>query len=407
MAPPSDAFAVSWETVPWERDATLPASRRQRLAARGPYAAAIPARIRDTASDIAPDLAAEAEDAIREIARFDAELTARAGGAGDEIAPLASVLLRTESASSSQIEGVTAGARALALAGISQPTGRNAELVAQNVAAMTRAIALSDEMAEGAILQAHAALMAGERHASPGQFRTEQVWIGGGPSPHTAEFVPPRAERIPGAMADLMAFTRRADIPLLTHAAIAHAQFETIHPFADGNGRVGRALVHAMLRRAGATTRMTVPVSAGLLADTRGYTAALMDFRRGDVEPIVRAFVNAAFRGAANGRVLAEELARIRAGWEERLPSRRGSAARRLLDVLVRQPALTTPLVVGELGVASSAAQRAIAQLTNAGIIEPRSANARRNRVWLAPEVLDALDAFAARAGRRDPLAPR
>jgi fido (protein-threonine AMPylation protein) len=82
-----------------------------------------------------------------------------------------------------------------------------------------------------------------------GRWRREQVWIGGGRiSSHNAAFVPPRADRVPGAIDDLVAFAHRDDIPALSHAAIAHAQFETIHPFPDGNGRTGRALIHAMIR---------------------------------------------------------------------------------------------------------------------------------------------------------------
>ena len=109
-----------------------------------------------------------------------------------------------------------------------------------------------------------------KRHA--GRWRDEQVWIGGDSfGPHDAEFVPPHHARVPALMADLIKFTSRADLPLLSQAAIAHAQFETVHPFADGNGRTGRALIHAMLRGHRLTRNVTVPVSAGLLTDTRSY----------------------------------------------------------------------------------------------------------------------------------------
>jgi len=108
-----------------------------------------------------------------------------------------------------------------------------------------------------------------------GRWREQQVWIGGSRfGPHEADFIPPHHDRVPAAMADLAAFMARPDLPVLTQAAIAHAQFETIHPFPDGNGRVGRALVHSLLKAGGLARSVTVPVSAGLLGDTGTYFAA-------------------------------------------------------------------------------------------------------------------------------------
>lgn len=346
---------------------------------------------------------------MREITRFDAEVTAiaqrRAVREGDdaatELAALATVLLRTESASSSEIEGVTAGARVLALAAIETKAGPNAQLVTANVAAMQRAVALSDGISVDTILAAHQALLGRHAYAAPGQLRDQQVWIGSSAlSPHTASFVPPRHDRVPAALDDLIAFVCRADLPVLVQVAIAHAQFETIHPFNDGNGRVGRTLVHAMLRHSGVARTLTVPVSAGLLADTSGYFRALTDYREGYVETIVHQFINASFRAVSNGRVLVGDLENVYETWSEKLPARRGSAARRLLPHLLNQPAVNVAHVESVAGVALSAAQRAVEQLENAGILKRTSSN-QRNRVWIAQDVIDALDAFAERVGRR------
>ena len=394
------------ENRPWRSDPGQAASRRQRMSARGPYQAAVPARIAELPVHVSAGVQAEVEDAVREITRFDAEVgvlaARRADSEGEdaatELAPLAAVLLRTESASSSEIEGVTAGARALALAAIDAKTGRNAQLVTANVIAMQRAVELADEISVGSILAAHEALLVG--HA-PGRFRASQVWIGSNAiSPHTASFVPPHHSRVEDAMRDLIAFVERVDLPVLVQCAVAHAQFETIHPFNDGNGRVGRTLVHAMLRHSDVTRRLTVPVSAGLLTDTAAYFAALTAYRQGDVEPIVQQFANASFRAVSNGRQLVDQLERVYDEWAGRLPSRRGSAARRMLPHLLNQPAINTGSVQTATGVALSAAQRAIEQLVSAGIVEPVGAG-RRNRVWLAQEVIDALDAFAERVSRR------
>ena len=147
---------------------------------------------------------------------------------------------------------------------------------------MVAALALADRLDEDAVLAMHAALLADVQPEIAGRWREEQVWIGGDSfGPHGAAFIPPHHDHVPALMADLVKFTRRADLPLLSQAAIAHAQFETIHPFPDGNGRTGRALIHAMLRGHGLTRNVTVPVSAGLLTDTNGYFDALTAYRDG------------------------------------------------------------------------------------------------------------------------------
>ncbi len=407
---PVPGLAIGWEVRPWDR--ALPsASRRRQLEARGPYRAAVPAAIADLTVRVSQALQAEAEDAVREITRFDAEVTAiaerRAVREGDdaaaELAPLASVLLRTESASSSEIEGVTAGARALAMAAIDARTGPNAELVTANVTAMQRAVALADHISTDTVLAAHRALLERHAYAAPGRLRESQVWIGSSAlSPHTASFVPPHHSRVPAALEDLIAYVRRVDVPVLVQVAVAHAQFETIHPFNDGNGRIGRTLVHAMLRHSGVTRTLTVPVSAGLLTDTSAYFQALTDYRGGYVETIVRQLVDASFRAIGNGRLLVDELERVYEAWSERLTSRRGSAARRLLPHLLNHPAVDVAHVQTSTGVALSAAQRAVEQLEASGILTP-AGGGRRNRVWIAQDVIDALDAFAERVGLRGP----
>ena len=257
----------------------------------------MPVAVAASALQVDVGLQAEAEDAVREITRFDAEINAiaqrRAAREGDdastEFAPLGSVLLRTESASSSEIEGVTAGARALAMAAIDAKAGPDAQLVTANVTAMQRAVELADNISVDTILVAHQALLDRHAYAAPGRLRDQQVWIGSNAlTPHTASFVPPHQARVPAALDDLVAYVRRVDLPVLAQVAIAHAQFETIHPFNDGNGRIGRTLVHAMLRHSGVTRTLTVPVSAGLLTDTSAYFQALTDYREGSLEPTPR-----------------------------------------------------------------------------------------------------------------------
>jgi Fic family protein len=369
-----------------------------------PYRAAVPPRIAGMRFTLDDSVTAAAEDARAEVTRFDAELSAMFGDEG-EFAPLASVLLRTESSSSSQIENITAGAKALALAEIGLAKhGSNSELVAANVQAMRMSVAGANLLTSASILAIHAALMHDQPSADPGVFRSEPVWIGGsGTYPHGAQFVPPHHERVELGVEDLCAFIGRTDLPLVAHVAIVHAQFETIHPFLDGNGRTGRALVHAMVRHGRATTRTTVPVSAGLLTDTTTYFDALTAYRAGDPDPIVARFSEAAFAAIHNSRLLAAALKGIDERWRAGLTARRDSVAWRVLPILLAQPALTSRLVQERTGVSQPAADRALRQLSDAGILTGRNEHGRDRRrdvVWRSDEVITALDQFAERARR-------
>jgi Fic family protein len=309
--------------------------------------------------------------------------------------------LRSESAASSQIENLTASARAIAEAELpGVQAKRNAEMIVANAAAMQAALSLSDTVDAAAILAMHRALMAAQPRHTPGEFRTEPVWIGGGSTPVGATFVGPRHHLIPAAISDLIEFAQRADTPALPQIAVAHAQFETIHPFTDGNGRTGRALVQAMLRNKALTRRLTVPVSAGLLADTGAYFAALTTYREGDAAPIIESFVRASSRAIDNGRQLVADLRDIRQRWNDAIVARSDSAVWKVSELLTRRPVVNAALLAVELGIDSTNAHRYLAPLTEAGILV-ETTNRARNRIWRAPEVLAALDAFAERAGRR------
>lgn len=205
--------------------------------------------------------------------------------------------------------------------------------------------------------------MIGRRNRSRSRWRQQQVWIGGGSlGPHTAHFVPPHHDRVPELIDDLIVFANRVDVPVIAQIAIAHAQFETIHPFLDGNGRVGRALIQAMLRGGQLTRSVAVPVSAGLLHDTAEYA--------------------------------------VRADWRTRVTARRGAAVHRLVDLLLRQPVVDNKLVTSTLGVTGANAPIAIDRLVDAGILA-QITDGRRNRIWQAEDVVQMLDEFAARAKRR------
>lgn len=385
---------VSWETLDWRP--TIPpdlVSRSIRERHSGSYRAAVVPRIADLDVRLPASVLAAADEATAEIARFDAEI-------GHEISHFGALLLRSESASSSQIENLTAGARAIALAELGEGKIGNASQIVANVHAMNAAIALADRLDTDTILAMQAALMAHDENIA-GTWRTQQVWIGGTTyGPHQASFIPPHHNHVEAAMRDLVAFTQRRDLPVLAHAALAHAQFETIHPLIDGNGRTGRALVHAMLRANRLTRHVTVPVSAGLLADVDAYFDALTAFRDGDPTPIIVQLSEASLIAIANGRQLVGDLRAIKSRWHDNISARRDAVVWRLADLLLRQPVIDATIVQDQLEATSANAHRAIRQLQAVGIITEFSGRKRR-RLWQAREVLSALDGFAARATQR------
>jgi Fic family protein len=309
-------------------------------------------------------------------------------------------LCRVEAAASSRIENVIASAEAVGLAELGDTSSESAALVVANGVAMEVAAAHADHLDGDAILAMHKALLDSTEPDSTGKWRTVQNWIGGSAwSPREATFVPPQPDRVPAAIHDVERFLARDDLPALIQAAIAHAQFETIHPFTDGNGRTGRALVHGVLRAKELTRQVTVPISAGLRADTRRYFEALTAYRDGDPEPIVERLANASFAAINNGRTLVEELRMVRGSWETAISARRGASAWRLADMLLSRPVVDSPLVQRQLGVTAPAALGAINRLVQAEVLVKISGRQRYRR-YSAPRVLEALDDFAVRASR-------
>jgi Fic family protein len=388
---------LTYENLPWRAQyETSAASRSERRKHQGPYRAAIPPQIADASLELPSELVALVEEASTEVARFDERM-------GGEIAHFSAILLRSESAASSRIENLTASARAIAEAEIGTSRRKNAAEVVANTRTMVAALELAGDIRGPSILAMHRALMNETDPINAGRWRAEQVWIGGGSlGPHLAMFVPPQHSRIADAIDDLVKFIERDDLPVLVHAALTHAQFETIHPFTDGNGRTGRALVQTMLRHGQLTRNVPVPVSAGLLSDTKAYFGALTTYRLGDPIPIVSQFAHAAFRAVANGRELVNDLRQIRKSWQQSVQARSDSAVWRLADLLLRRPVVNARVVAEELGLDVGNVHRYIKPLLDAGILT-ESHDVKRNQVWRAAEVLAALDAFAARAGRRTP----
>lgn len=382
---------VKFKTRTWPpRDAVLDPfwSNRRRKANRGSYQEAVVPLIAAHEVRLSPRLMRVVQEASHDLTRFDAQYHYGA--------PFESVLLRSESAASSQIEQLTANARRIALARLGDHSRINATQIARNTTALEAALRLSNSLQEQTILAMHEALMS-DSDINAGMFRTEANWIGGD-SPVTALFVPPHHSTIASLMSDLVGFMTRREIPALVQAAIAHAQFETIHPFADGNGRTGRALVSAILRARGTTVNFTIPLSSGLLTRTQEYFEALDAYRDGNLEPIITEFVDAAHRAMTNVQVLMHDIDQLRESILN-TATRRTQNLRLLTELCTTEPAFTAQMVQAK-GIPSSSAYKILGKFESAGILKVEQ-KIRGQRVWSVPGLTNALDNFARRAGRR------
>jgi Fic family protein len=369
------------------------------------YEAYVPDLLRGRPFLLEGAVAADVADAEAAIARLNLTATTLV-----DTEALARLLLRAEAVASSRIEGLEIGARRLleAEASLQWPTrGRSdvtAEEVLGNIDAMSAALAAADTreaITVDTILEVHRRLMAGTRLAEhAGRLRGVQNWIGGSAyNPCAAAFVPPPASQVPGLMADLAAFCNSDSLPAVVQAAIAHAQFETIHPFVDGNGRVGRALIHMVLRRRGLAPRVVPPVSLVLATLSSDYVGALTAYRHlGDpaseaatagVNRWVALFAGSCTRAVEDSSAFEQRIADLQHSWRERLaPVRRGSAVDLLIRSLPGCPIVTVTGVARMLDRTFRAAGGAVEALERAGVLRQVSIGTR-NRAFEAAEVID------------------
>ncbi|MDE2864905.1 MAG: Fic family protein [Gemmatimonadota bacterium] len=326
----------------------------------------------------------------------------------DVLAPLARQLLRTESISSSRVEGIAVGVRAMARAASRAESGLrvgatarevldnvDAMRVAMDAASAQRRFATADIVGIHRLVMAHAS----NRHVA-GQVRTVQNWIGGNDyNPCGADFVPPPPDHVHSLLEDLTDAMNREDLPPLAQAALVHAQFETIHPFEDGNGRTGRALVQVVLRRRGIAPRYVPPISVILASERDAYIEGLGRFRFGDPVQWVAGFAEAAARAAALASRYLGAVRDLQDQWRHQLAAgpnpRADAAAWAVIDALPAHPVMSAADAIADTERAPSAVHAAVRQLVNAGVLIPLS-RSKRNRLWEAAGLLELVEGLEA-----------
>jgi len=351
------------------------------------------------------DVAADVADAETAVARLNAQASALA-----DTEALARLLLRAESVASSRIEGLEIGARRLLRAEAAKELGEptrdvTAAEVLSNIDAMSTAITEigpGDPISVATVLTFHQRLLGNIRQAGhAGQLREKQNWIGGSDySPCSAAFVPPPPELVPELMADLCAFCTSESLPAVAQAAIAHAQFETIHPFADGNGRTGRALIQLVLRRRGLATRVMPPISLIVATWANDYVDGLTATRyRGpatgkDAQAAlnrwVGRFAGACQRSVSDAASFETRIQQIRSEWRTQLGRvRANSAADLLITAIAGAPVLTVGGAATLISRSYPQTNAAIERLVSAGILSQITIG-RRNRAFEAPAIVNA-----------------
>ncbi|MFV2195690.1 Fic family protein [Nocardiopsis sp. LOL_012] len=398
---------AAWERAHWESGTGfgLPRSAQR----SGPYQCYVP--------DLVDGLALAVDGRLsRRVGAVERSIRALNGPNAENLAGVARFLLRSEAIASSRIEGIAPSAQQVALAELSQSEAvrglsEQARLVANNMTIVRRSttdLVDAELLTVDHIVELHRALLP-EQPDHHG-LRQVQNWIGGSDwSPIGADFVPPNPDRVPGLIADLVDYMNGAAHASLIQAALVHAQFETIHPFTDGNGRVGRALIHTVLARRGLTEAAVLPISLVLATLRDRYVEGLNAYRHdapptspdasASVNAWVDTFVEASAIAVEQSQTLMERIEELRSAWGHRLSAHRASvglrpapradsAVARLLGCLPEAPVLTATTLSRILKVSFPAASTALDELCQAGIVQTRSIE-RGTTAYLVREVLD------------------
>lgn len=373
----------------------------------GTYRAFVPDTLSDRGIVIDPELSRRAALLERDIIRLGGIESAHG------LDGVARFLMRSEAVASSRIEGIAPGPDKVAIAELlggdaTSQAQSAAELVANNIAVLNDLMNLAlkqDDVTVGTMVDMNLRLLENPRIQG---IRTAQNWIGGTHlSPLEAEFVPPPPQMVPALMEDLVVYMSGATHGALIQAALVHAQFETIHPFADGNGRLGRALIHAVLIRRGLTTAPLLPISMVLGTWSDAYIRGLSAFRNNTDNDSTgpglmvwcEKFLDAVESSISEAQRLAREVADLRYEWERVIDDKRiaegktrklraDAAESRILQILPSHPVLTVAAVENLLKVSGTAARNSLEWLAEAGILRRKSI-AKGVRGYLATDLFD------------------
>lgn len=370
----------------------------------GKFRTFTPSTLTDRNYHVSPQVAQQLSLADRDCVALDASLRSR----GDDARAVLAILRLLEAIGSSAMEGYRSAAARLVASIATEGSGAKGSdiRIMGNLASIDAALALSGSRLLGPddLVALQAPLMTPNEHALLG-VRDEQNWVGGSDyHPLDASHVPPPPEVVPGLLADLVQYVSKPSAePTLLRVALAHAQFETIHPFLDGNGRAGRALIHLMLRREGVLERAVLPISGTWGRDKSRYIAFLHALRTtgqrlpGDaVDSAGRYIAETVGDAVASAFAIADEVLTLQATTIAEVEGsfRSDSVAHQVVRACFQEIGVTTPWVAAAYGVNEMAAARALDRLESLEILGRRSA--QRPHVFYSPALIRLIEKFAA-----------
>jgi len=361
---------------------------------QGAYSAFIPAPLPPTL-EWTPRLIRVLSDADRLIGRLAGE-----GGRLPNPHILIRPFIRREAVLSSKIEGTQATLGELLAAEAGAVVDRSPEdlrEVGNYVVALEHGIAQLNKLplCVRLIRELHSKLMTDVRgdQATPGEFRRSQNWIGKpGSTLATASFIPPPPGEVEPCLAAWEKFLYESELPPLVTIALAHYQFEAVHPFLDGNGRVGRLLITLFLIEQKILPAPLLYLSAFFEATRRDYYEGLRGVsERGAWNDWLEYFLIGIARTSQDALSRASRINTILAEWQRLVAGESTNTPLRIVDLLAANPFITATGIAGELGVAFTTAQRAIERLERVAIVK-RATDAKRHRVYCAQALLDILE---------------
>jgi Fic family protein len=361
---------------------------------QGTYSAFVPAPL-PPVLEWKPRLLRVLSDADRLIGRLAGE-----GGRLPSPHVLMRPFVRREAVLSSKIEGTQATLGELLAAEAGAAVNRSPEdlrEVGNYVVALEHGISRLRKLpiCVRLVRELHEKLMTGVRghHATPGHFRTTQNWIGKpGSTLATASFIPPPPDEVEACLAAWEKFLHEFNLPPLVTIALAHYQFEAIHPFLDGNGRVGRLLITLFLIERKILPTPLLYLSAFFEAARRDYYDSLRGVsERAAWQEWLEYFLLGIARMSEDALNRASRIIDIVAEWQKKLAGESTNTPVRIVELLSANPFVTSTGVARQLGVAFTTAQRAIERLERNGIVQ-QTTDVRRNRVYCARALLDILE---------------
>ncbi|HMS71976.1 MAG TPA: Fic family protein [Baekduia sp.] len=307
-------------------------------------------------------------------------------------------LLR-EALSSTRIEGTQASLfDVLEVEATGETPNADVEEVLNYIEALEWGLSEMDSLPLGVrmIRELHTRLLAGVRGRDrmPGEFRTSQNWVGGhGSTIETARFVPPPPDELPALLADWERYAHAdADIPVLVQNALLHYQFETLHPFLDGNGRLGRLLLVFYLVARGRLTAPLLYVSSYLERDRERYYEALQSVRQeGNATPWIELFLEAVQSQAEDAVLRAQRLVALRERFRTTASALKSSNGMALVDLVCERPIVSSRAVEEKLRVTRPTALKLLRQLEEVGVLTEADPGPRGQRRYIAREVMAAV----------------